>query len=243
MGSDAYSDKRSARQAVWDRLAANKAARFPLPPHGRIPNFAGADQAAERLAAHPSFRSARRIKANPDSAQRAVRKRALDAGITVCMPTPRLRGGFKKLDPTRIPPEKTGEAATLSRAEEWAEEVPVDRLPEVDLVVSGSVAVTRDGCRCGKGEGYGDLEFAILRELGHPPVPVVTTVHPLQLVDAFPPDPTDLPVHRVVTPEETVEVPDPPPAPAGVDWSRLTERDLDAMPVLRDVQAHARRTG
>jgi hypothetical protein len=38
----------------------------------------------------------------------------------------------------------------------------------LDAIICGSVAVTRDGRRCGKGEGYSDLEFAILRELGHP---------------------------------------------------------------------------
>jgi 5-formyltetrahydrofolate cyclo-ligase len=64
-------------------------------------------------------------------------------------------------------------------------------MPRPDAIVCGSVAVTRDGRRCGKGEGYSDLEFAILRELGHPPVPVATTVHDLQVVDAVPRDPTD----------------------------------------------------
>jgi hypothetical protein len=51
------------------------------------------------------------------------------------------------------------------------------------------------GRRCGKGEGYSDLEFAILRELGHPPVPVATTVHDLQVVDSCPATP---PISRSV---------------------------------------------
>ncbi|HKJ89469.1 MAG TPA: 5-formyltetrahydrofolate cyclo-ligase, partial [Gammaproteobacteria bacterium] len=41
-----YPTKAAARQAVWDRLQAEGAARFPYPPHGRIPNFAGAGDAA-----------------------------------------------------------------------------------------------------------------------------------------------------------------------------------------------------
>jgi hypothetical protein len=53
----------------------------------------------------------------------------------------------------------------------------------LDAIVCGSVAVTRDGRRCGKGEGYSDLEFAIRRELGHPAVPVATTVHDLQIYE------------------------------------------------------------
>ncbi len=88
----------------------------------------------------------------------------------------------------------------------------------MDLIVTGSVAVTRDGKRCGKGHGCGDLEYAILRELGHPPVPVATTVHALQAVEDFATDPHNLPVHLIVTPEETIEVAAVAlPAPAGID--------------------------
>jgi 5-formyltetrahydrofolate cyclo-ligase len=65
----------------------------------------------------------------------------------------------------------------------WSEEVALADMPWLDTIVCGSLAVTRDGRRCGKGEGYSDLEFAIPRELGSPPVPVATTtVHDLQVV-------------------------------------------------------------
>jgi hypothetical protein len=35
-----FPDRSAARQWVWDRLGAEGVARFPFPPHGRIPNFA-----------------------------------------------------------------------------------------------------------------------------------------------------------------------------------------------------------
>ena len=44
-----FPNKNAARQWVWDRLAAEGVARFPFPPHRRIPNFAGAEPAAARL--------------------------------------------------------------------------------------------------------------------------------------------------------------------------------------------------
>jgi hypothetical protein len=44
-----FADKSAARQWVWDRLSTEDVARFPFPPHGRIPNFAGAELAASRL--------------------------------------------------------------------------------------------------------------------------------------------------------------------------------------------------
>ena len=235
--SRAFNSKDAARQHVWDALQAQRLARFPFPVHGRIPNFKGAEAAARRLLDVAPWKDARFLKINPDSPQKPLREAALRRGITYFMPTPRLRAGFRKFDPARIPPDRYGEAAALSTSEAWGEEVPLDALPQLDAIVAGSVAVTRTGKRCGKGEGYSDIEFAILRELGHPAVPVATTVHAISVVEDFPRDDTDLPLSVIATPEETIRVADPFPAPAGIDWSRLSEKDLDDMPVLRDLRA------
>jgi 5-formyltetrahydrofolate cyclo-ligase len=235
-----FEDKAAARQAVWDRLQAERIARFPFPPHGRIPNFADAKRAAERLLEVEPWQSARRLKVNPDAPQRPLREEALRRGIVVLVPTPRLRAGFKMLDPANIPPERLKDAASLSGSARFAVDVALEDLPQLDAIVCGSVAVTRGGRRCGKGEGYSDLEFAILRELGHPPVPVATTVHAAQLVDGFPSAANDLPLSVIATPDEIIRIEDPPPAPAGIDWQALSDKDLRAMPVLtklRDLKA------
>src|SRR6516162_4614279 len=63
-----FADKRAARQWVWDTLRAEGVARFPFPPHGRIPNFAGAELAAARLLDIEPWKSATAIKVNPDAA-------------------------------------------------------------------------------------------------------------------------------------------------------------------------------
>jgi 5-formyltetrahydrofolate cyclo-ligase len=231
-----FADKSAARQWVWDRLVAEGVARFPFPPHGRIPNFAGAEVAAARLLDIEPWKSARAIKVNPDSPQRPLRAETLRRGITVFVPTPRLRGGFKKLDPRRIPPDKFEEAANLSRGHRWSEEVALAEMPELDAIVCGSVAVTRDGRRCGKGEGYSDLEFAILRELGHPSVPVATTVHDLQIVTSVPRDPTDQPLSVIATPSHAIRIKRPSAAPTGIDWARLSAEDLDEMPILAELK-------
>ena len=227
-----FSTKDAARQHVWQTLTDEGAARFPYPVDGRIPNFAGAEEAAERLFDHDLLADAARIKVNPDSPQKYVRERALREGITVFVPTPRLKGGFMRFDPAEIPEEHYRDASMLSRWDPWAEEVDLEDLPAVDAIVTGCVAVTRDGRRCGKGEGYSDLEFAILRELGHPPAPVVTTVHPIQLVDGFPVEDHDLGLSVIATPEETIDVEDPPQGPEGIDWDLLSEEDLEEMEVL-----------
>ena len=130
-----FADKSAARQWVWDRLAAEGVARFPFPPHGRIPNFAGAELAAARLLDIEPWKSAMVIKVNPDSPRRPLRAAALRRGITVFVPTPRLRGGFKKLDPRRIPPDKIEAAASLSRGDRWSEEVALADMPRLDAIV------------------------------------------------------------------------------------------------------------
>jgi 5-formyltetrahydrofolate cyclo-ligase len=139
-------------------------------------------------------------------------------------------------DPATISPDQIRKAAGLTTGKHWAKAVPLKALPQMDAIVCGSVAVTRGGRRCGKGEGYSDLEYAILWELGHPPVPVATTVHRAQILDEFPRDPTDLPLAVIVTPETIFRVRRPPKAPRGIDWDRLSREDLDAMPVLRDLR-------
>jgi len=236
-----FAAKDVARRFAWDRLADAGQAREPLPPHGRIPNFAGARSAAVRLFQVEPWRSARVLKINPDAPQRAVRLLALQRGIQVYVATPRLVGGFLRLDPERIPAERHGEAATRATLSRWAEPIALDALPRFDAIVTGSVAVTAEGKRCGKGAGYSDLEYGMLRTLGHGPVPVATTVHDLQWLLDFPADPTDQPLTLICTPTRAHLVAAPRSAPAGVDWSRITQADLVAMPILgelRDRTAH-----
>ena len=231
-----FATKDAARGHVWDRLDTEGLAAFPFPPRGRIPNFRGSAQAAQRLFDIPVFRDARRIKVNPDSAQASVRAEALRRGIEVFVPTPKLAGGFWKLDPHVIPHHAIRRACAMSTMTRWAEPVALADLPQMDAIVSGSVAVTAGGKRCGKGAGYADREFAILMELGHKPVPVATTVHDVQIVEDFPQTVTDEPLNYIVTPTRIIEVTEPREPPAGIDWATVREADLAEMPVLEELR-------
>ncbi|HET9974463.1 MAG TPA: hypothetical protein VFQ68_39960, partial [Streptosporangiaceae bacterium] len=81
--------KAALRQEVWTAMRAARVARFPGAA-GRIPNFTGAEAAAERLRGLSAWPAARTVKSNPDSAQWPVRQRALEDGKTVYMAVPRL---------------------------------------------------------------------------------------------------------------------------------------------------------
>ncbi|WP_336362726.1 5-formyltetrahydrofolate cyclo-ligase [Halalkalicoccus salilacus] len=231
-------DKPTLRERIWDELEESGEARFPFPPHGRIPNFAGADEAAERLADQPEWEDATTVKANPDAPQLPVRRRALRAGKTLYMAQPRLRDErpFLRLDPAEV--SDIDEATTVSGVSDHGVPVGPEEMPAIDLIVSGSVAVTEDGARIGKGEGYSDLEFAVLRELDlvNDDTPTATTVHGMQVVDEdVDIEPHDVPMHLIVTPERTIR-PEPSQKPAGIDWSLLSEDRLDEIPVLRGLE-------
>ncbi len=227
-----FNDKEEARAHVWDRLSEIGAARFPFVPRRRIPNFSGADKAAKRLAEHPMFKEAQVVKINPDSPQRPLREMALRMGKTVVVPTPRLSKGFLIFRPSEIDEENYRDASMISRWGPFSKAVPLEKLPQVDLIVTGSVAVTKTGRRVGKGHGYSDLEYAILRELGHRGAPVATTVHDEQVVEEVPAEAHDLRLDLVVTPGETWECGEGRGGPEGIDWELLSEEDLEAMPVL-----------
>lgn len=231
-----FADKDSVRNYVWDRLKDDGLAAYPFPPHGRIPNFRDARAAADTLFRAPLLATARRIKVNPDSPQRHVRAEALRRGIKVYVPTPRLAGGFMLLDPETIPAELAWQAAARAAWERFTIPVALSDLPRFDAIVTGCVAVTPEGKRAGKGAGYSDLEFAILRELGHPPAPVATTVHDVQVVEDFPIAPHDQPVSLIATPTRLLSVAAPLPAPAGIDWAALPDDALATMPVLQELR-------
>jgi 5-formyltetrahydrofolate cyclo-ligase len=230
-------DTQDRRERVWDELEAEGIARFPFPPHDRIPNFAGAADAADRLADTDEWRAAESVKANPDAPQLPVRRRALREDKTVYMAVPRLRDEkpFYELDPAEIPAEEYDSAPTVSHVEEHARQVGPEAVGAIDLVVSGSVAVTEAGARIGKGEGYSDLEYAVLRELGlvDETTTIATTVHDAQVIDGpVDVEAHDVPMDLVATPTRTVRTETDYDRPAGVFWEDLSEERIDAIPAL-----------
>jgi len=237
--------KAALRDEVWTALSQAGVARFPG-ARNRISNFTGAEAAAERLAETDAWKAASTIKANPDSAQLPVRKRALEDGKTVYMAVPRLAepDPFFLLDPGHLadPPRR---AASIAGATRSARRVAVADLEPADLVVSGCVAVGEDGARLGKGGGFADLEFALATAAGlvGPETLVVTTVHELQVRPAgtIPTAPHDAPVDLVVTPERVIDCRErrgPRPA-EGIRWSELTREKIEAIPLLRALEQEA----
>jgi len=197
--------KEDIRARIWRVMEKEGVAAFPKPVFHRIPNFTGADEAALRLRSLPEYKAAKTVFCNPDSPQRPVRESALRDGKNVVMATPKLKKGFLLLDPDKTPKNRLFDASTIRGAFKHGSFVEPSQV-KVDLFVAVSVAVSMDGGRLGKGTGYSDREYAILKLSGSlaPETPVVTTVHDVQIVDGIPRDEWDVPVNIIVTPTRTI---------------------------------------
>jgi len=214
--------------------------RFPG-PRGRIPNFVGAERAADRLCELEIWKRAKVLKCNPDSPQRPVRLRALQEGKIVYMAVPRLRQleCFIELDPSRLG-KLMRRASSIEGAFRFGQSVRPERMKEIGLIVCGTVAINREGARIGKGGGYSDLEYGLAREakLVRPATPIVTTVHDLQVVDEeIPLLPHDIPVDFIATPTSVIETHTRLPRPKGIYWEYLSIEQIDAIPYVKQLRS------
>ena len=236
--------KAALREEVWSAMRTRNVARFPG-AEGRIPNFVGAEAAAERLRGTDEWQRAAKVKANPDSPQLPVRQRALEDGKTVFMAAPRLASDkpFLLLDPASLPVPRR-QAASIKGASRYGCPVDIGDLEPVDLAVVGCVAVSIEGARLGKGGGFSDLEYAIAREAGliRPSTVVATTVHEVQVVDngRIPLTSHDVRLDLIVTSERVIDcrgASGRQAMPSGIRWDELTEEKVASIPVLQRLRS------
>jgi len=237
------SEKEAIRRKIWRAMEESCFSRFPKPVFGRIPNFVGAEEAARRLVEQVEFQSAEVIKVNPDAPQSSVRLEVFSAGKMLIVPSPRLRKGFILLDPKSIPKKSYAEASSISGSFKYGRFCSLKELPEVDLIVAGSVAVSTDGARIGKGGGYSELEYGILRELGlvEEKTPIFTTVHDAQIVDNAPKEPHDFSVDAIMTPTRVIRIKRKNLQPRGILWEKISPDQLQDMPILLEFKKMVKR--
>lgn len=232
------STKEEIRYKIWKLLEDKNIARFPRPVFNRIPNFVGAEEAAEKLAELDIFKKSKVIKVNPDSPQARVRELVLLNNKILIMPTPRIREGFLLLDPSKIPKNEISYAATIKGAFKYGNKVHPRNLPNIDLIVLGAVAVSLEGARIGKGEGYGELEFAILQEYGkiNKDIKIAITVHDIQIVEKIPIEPFDVSIDYIVTPTRVIEIKNRHDRPKGILWEYLSHEKIEEIPLLKELR-------
>ncbi len=236
-------DKQALREKIWRQLEESGVAVGPA--FGNIPNFTGADSAAWAIARTREWQDAKTVKCNPDPPQIPFRLRTLYAGKTLYVPVPGLTRDFPylRLDPAAIAAKGVSFelAATAEGYMMHGERIGFEDIPTLDFCVVGSVAVSREGGRTGKGAGFADLETGIFRDLGiiGPATPMATLVHSSQIVPeaTVPLEAHDTPLTMIATELELIRCPVAAQPPRGVDWDRVRPdqyRDIPFLAALRD---------
>ena len=162
------------------------------------------------LWAHPKVRlleewkEAAVIFVNPDYAQQKVREYALLDGKLLIMASPRLKHGYVVVSPEDVKGVESF-TSTIRGAFKYGKTVRPSDIPKPSLIVEGSVAVDLHGHRLGKGHGYGDVEIKTLKRM-FGDIPIVTTVHDMQVVEAVPFEEKDEKVSLIVTSTRVIRV-------------------------------------
>jgi len=202
MDNNISKEKTFLRTKIWTLLEQKGVALFPLPIRDRIPNFVGSDHAADLVRTLPEWKKAKVIFANPDYAQKKVRELALKEGKILIMASPRLKHGFFMVNPEEVRGREEF-ASSIKGVFRYGE--PASGKFKPDLIITGCVAVDQEGWRLGKGGGYGDREIKMVKEkFGK--IPVVTTIHLLQMVEFVPHVEHDTKVDIIVTPERIYRI-------------------------------------
>ncbi|XP_035784260.1 uncharacterized protein LOC118462566 [Anopheles albimanus] len=241
--------KRYYRLDVLSKMRTEKRSQSSGPSNSssrKIPFFQEAEQAAERLADTEEFKKASKIKVNIDLAQEAVKLQVLKANKTLFVaPSQKseyLYAKIKPCDTNEIPIAQQKRIVKMLGAEDTFEELGLDQSEPLDMIIVGCVAVSEQGQRIGKGNGYVDLEIALLTEQGviTPQTVIATTVADAQVYETLPREifkSYDFTVDLIVTPTRVIRVANRPAQRViGIQWGLLSARRLEVVRVLKKLK-------
>jgi 5-formyltetrahydrofolate cyclo-ligase len=223
--------KASIREEIWGVFPATQKT---------ITTFPGQNKAAERLRGLAIYQKAMTIMVPPDQAQLQVRINAIMDGKRLIMATPGLRDGFYLLHQREIKARDWQQAARSSGARRFGKRLMTTRheIGAIDLMATGAVAVDLQGGRIGKGSGYFDLEYMVLREIGsvNEQTPICALVDDLQVRDKVPMEEKDVAVDFICTPTRVITVERRLARPAQIPWDLLPEKALKGMRPLKELK-------
>ena len=210
-------EKEQVRKSIYDKLFNEGQSLRPNGDYGKIPDFKGSDIAAELLATTNEWKNSKTIFCSPDSAQIPVRYIALKENKNLIMASPNLEHGYLFLEGNKLN-GKEKEASTKEGAFDYCsnffdfgqKDSSINDSLEmaIDMVVEGSVGVDRLGNRIGKGKGFADREIEDLfkKNLIYENTPLVTTIHPFQLLENVPMEDHDKRLNMIVTTDEIIRI-------------------------------------
>ncbi len=236
-------EKSALRERVWKELkrVAKPDARFHLDFGEFIPDFHGSEKCIEKIAGMNLYKNSKLIMITPDNNLEKLRERCILDSKTYIMPTHGIRRGFLKLSREIVPPDKEDFSSTLDGSERLGVPITLKEIQgsSIDFMVTGASIVNTEGVRYGKGHGYFDLEFAMLREIGsiNEKTPIIAAVHDCQVTtDEFPVSPNDTIIDMIITPTRFISIKSKYKKPMGIDWEKLPRDMLEAIPPLQELK-------
>ncbi|RXN30258.1 methenyltetrahydrofolate synthase domain-containing isoform X2 [Labeo rohita] len=226
------------RHKVWNYIEAKNLASFPRPVHNRIPNFKVAAHACKRLPDLQKFRSSRVIKVNPDRPQEharfiileGIKEFSVPVGLDDKVYVDLVVVGSVAVSEKAVSLSQHGKWHTHNFGFGWGS----------SSTFNSAALVGSDDLRIGKGEGFADMEYAMMACMGAmcESTVVITIVHDCQVVDI--PEELieshDLTVDFILTPTRIIRTECLYPKPQGIIWSKLHTEILKKIPILKKLR-------
>ena len=236
------SQKSTIRTKIWSQLYqyARPDSRFHWDFNQFIPDFDGSQICADRIREMNWYKESRIIFITPDNCLEFLRRYAIHDKKQILTTTYGINRGFLHLDPDEVVKGQEWLASTLDGIEYFARSVDLQEIKaigQIGLLVTGASIVTLRGVRWGKGHGYFDLEWGVLRELGivDENSPIIAVGHDCQIIDIeVEISPFDTIVDRIVTPKKVINVVNQYQKPLGIFWDYLKPDLLETIPILQE---------
>jgi 5-formyltetrahydrofolate cyclo-ligase len=237
------------RGRVWSELMkyAKPDSRFHYDFNEFIPDFSGSEKCVEKIINMDLYREGNLFFIAPDNSLELLRYRVIIDRKSFVMPTYGIKRGFLYLDRAMVPEGKEDYASTLDGAERFGRYVglrEIGGMGRFDALFTGASVVSIYGVRYGKGHGYFDLEWGMLREIGSvdDSTPIVVVVHDVQVIDIdLPASHYDTVADYIVTPTKIIKIESRGMKPRGIDWSRIREEFIEGIPPLKELRELVKR--
>ena len=234
-------DKDVLRSIVWDKLIkyAKPDSRFHYNFSEFIPDFEGSDICADVIRSMDLYKHANILFITPDNCLEDLRMKCIIDKKNFIMPTYGIRRGFVYLDRKLVPEGKEDFASKLDGAEIFGRYIDlkfIEKIGKIDLMITGASIVSVNGVRYGKGHGYFDLEWAMMREIGvvDDKTPIMAVVHDCQVLEKdLSASKFDTIVDYIITPSQVIKVTTNKSKPKGIDWNTLDKNLIENIPPLK----------
>ncbi len=240
-------ERDTIRERVWEQLSlvARPDSRYHLNFAEFIPDFEGSDQALTHLLDLDLYRESKRILITPDNCLEGIRSQSIRDSKQAIVPTYGIRRGMILLERGMVPQGQENYASSLDGMERFGERLTladIQKLGEIDFLITGASVISINGVRYGKGHGFFDIEWAMMREIGMvgEETPVVAFVHDCQVTEnELQVEPFDTLCDIIITPSRLIRVSETQQKPKGIYWERLDPRlfeSISLLPELRNMQ-------